>query len=247
MSLASTAFAGSVALPPTGGPPVVLLHGLTRSPASMATIAKALTAEGYRVCNVGYPSREHSIEVLAADYVAPAVAGCFPGERAPIDFVTHSMGGIIVRQLAVTHAVPTFGRVVMMGPPNSGSELIDRLGKLWLVRKVNGPAGSELGTSVDALPRRLGPATFEVGIVAGNRSYNLFYSYFFAGENDGKVSVASAGLEGMKDFVVVPATHTFMMRNKGVIRQAISFLKTGSFAHAAAVAHDAAAALLPAS
>lgn len=236
LAFAEVVLADEAAIRLGSGPPVVLLHGLTRSPASMMTMAKALTAAGFRVCNVGYPSRSHSIEVLAAEYVAPAVAACFPGEKAPVDFVTHSMGGIIVRQLAATHAVPSFGRVVMMGPPNGGSELVDELGKLWLVRMVNGPAGAELGTSAESLPRKLGPATFELGIVAGNRSWNWLYARFFHGANDGKVSVASAGLEGMKDFIIVAATHTYMMRNREVIRQTLEFLRNGAFAPGVAAA-----------
>jgi len=226
------AHAGFEEMPqPGSGPPVVLLHGLIRTGRSMSTIGEALSAAGYRVCNVSYPSRHHSIEVLAAEYVAPAVSRCFPDSSAPVDFVTHSMGGIIVRQLAALHAVPSFGRVVMLGPPNGGSELVDEFGNWWLFRAINGPAGGELGTAASSTPRRLGPAGFEVGIIAGDRSWNWLLSRFFPGRNDGKVSVARAALEGMKDFVVINADHTFMVRNREVISQTLRFLRNGAFAH----------------
>ncbi|MFN2425163.1 MAG: alpha/beta fold hydrolase [Candidatus Binatia bacterium] len=212
------------------GPNVVLLHGLIRTGRSMTTLGKALSEAGYRVCNVTYPSRHHSIDVLASQYVAPSIAQCFPENKAPIAFVTHSMGGIIVRQLAAQHAIPSLGRVVMLGPPNAGSELVDEFGDWWLFRAINGPAALELGTATDSTPRRLGPATFEVGIIAGTRSRNPVWSRFFDERNDGKVSVASAALVGMKDFLEIDENHTFIMRNREAIDQTLRFLKEGTFA-----------------
>src|SRR5262249_13624832 len=140
-----------------------------------------------------------------------------------------SMGGIVVRQLAATHAISSIGRVVMLGPPNAGSEIVDRLGNLWLFRVLNGPAGGELGTSAASLPRRLGPATFEVCILSGDRPRNWFFAPYLPGANDGKVTVASAELEGMKDFRVIAANHTFMPRDREAIRQTIAFLEHGAF------------------
>ncbi len=223
--------AEAVTLGPSDGAPVVLLHGLLRSSASMSRLAGALAAEGFHVCNVSYPSRQHSIEVLATDYVAPEIARCFPNSTRPIDFVTHSMGGIVVRQLASTHAIAAFGRVVMLAPPNHGSELVDRFGGWWIFQRINGPAGNELGTSPASIAAQLGPAPFEVGIITGDRTTNLILSAYIPGRNDGKVSVASAKLDGMKDFLVIPASHTFIMRNAGAIRQTVRFLESGEFEH----------------
>jgi len=214
-----------------GAAPVVLLHGLLRSSSSMLRIQKALVSEGYEVCNVSYPARHHSIEVLAADYVAPAIARCFAGSTAPIHFVTHSLGGIVVRQLAKTRAVAGFGRVVMLAPPNHGSELVDEFGSWWIFRRIYGPAANELGTGPDSLPNALGPAPFEVGVITGDRTINLLLSAFLPRENDGKVSVASARLDGMKDFLVIPASHTFIMGKQLAIDETIRFLEHGVFRH----------------
>src|SRR5262245_11316354 len=182
-----------------GGPLVVLLHGLGRSASSMDKTALALRKEGYRVCNIPYPSREHAIGQLAAEFVAPAIARCSAGESRPVNFVTHSLGGIIVRELARTGLLRNFGRVVMLGPPNHGSEVVDAIGSWELFERVNGPAGGELGTSPYSTLRQFGSPAFPVGIIAGNRSINLINSMIIPGVDDGKVSLDSAKLEGMRD------------------------------------------------
>jgi hypothetical protein len=208
---------------------VVLLHGLARTWRSMRFLDRRLTQEGFHTCNVAYPSRKHPVETLAADFVLPAILEAFGEGSGPIHFVTHSLGGVIVRQLAASGAPITFGRVVMLAPPNGGSEVVDRLRNWWLFRAVNGPAGSQLGTEADSLPNTLGPAPFEVGIIAGSRSINLFLSTMIKGVNDGKVSLERAKLEGMADFLVVPASHPFIMNNREAVDQTVYFLRHGTF------------------
>jgi hypothetical protein len=117
----------------------------------------------------------------------------------------------------------------MLSPPSQGSEVVDRLGGWWLFQAMNGPAGAELGTGPDSLPNRLGRAQFSVGIIARTRSVNLFLSALIPGADDGKVAVDRARLDGMADFVVVPASHPFIMNNREAIRQTLTFLRTGSF------------------
>lgn len=211
------------------GEPVVLLHGLARRAQSMDRLMDALRHAGYAPCNVAYPSREHPIAVLAAEFVVPAIRRCFPGETRPIGFVTHSMGGILVRQLAASHPLLRIGRVVMLGPPNGGSELADQMGTWWISRTITGPAGLELGTRADSLPQLLGPATFEVGVISGNRSINWWMSWLIPGPDDGKVSIERSKLAGMSDFIVLPVTHAFMMKDREVIDQTLKFLRWGRF------------------
>lgn len=215
----------------SGRPTVVLLHGLARDASSMDRMDLALREAGYRVCNVAYPSREHSIADLAAKFVAPSITRCLPDADQPVNFVTHSLGGIIVRELASTGAVRRFGRVVMLGPPNHGSEVVDALGDWYLFGAINGPAGGQLGTAAAAPPRQLGATTIEVGVIAGSDSINWINSLIIPGADDGKVSVQSAQLEGMRDFVVVAVSHPFLMKDDAVIAQTIRFLASGCFAH----------------
>ena len=211
---------------------VILLHGLCRTSRSMTKMEHALTAAGYQVRNVNYPSRTASIQKLADDAIGKAVSDCQRDGATRIDFVTHSMGGILVRSHLARHPVPMLGRVVMLAPPNQGSEVLDKLDWLFLFKWINGPAGDELGTDENSTSNRLGPANFSAGIIAGDRSINWINSLLIPGPDDGKVSVERTKLAGMTDHLVIHATHPFIMKNHEAIRQTIQFLRTGSFDHA---------------
>ena len=139
------------------------------------------------------------------------------------------MGGILVRQYLSQHEIPGLHRVVMLGPPNKGSEVVDKMGDVPGFDFINGDAGMQLGTDELSVPNALGKANFDVGVIAGTRSVNLILSYLIEGEDDGKVSVENTKLEGMNDHIVMSVTHTFMMRNKKVIAQALYYLKNGQF------------------
>jgi len=210
---------------------VILLHGLCRTSHSMAKLERTLTGAGYTVKNVSYPSRTASVQQLADDAIGKAVADCQRDGATKIDFVTHSLGGILVRSYLARHSVPSLGRVVMLAPPNRGSEVVDKLGWLFLFKWINGPAGNELGTNTNSTPNRLGPATYPVGVIAGDRSINWINSLLIPGRDDGKVSVERTRLAGMSDHIVIPTTHPFIMRNRETIRQTIQFLRNGAFDH----------------
>jgi triacylglycerol lipase len=206
---------------------VILLHGLCRTSASMAKMASALTIAGFVVENINYPSRTQSIANLSYSAITPALKAL--QSCAKIHFVTHSMGGILVRSYFSRYKNDNLGRVVMLGPPNQGTELVDRLGKLWLFQRINGPAGNELSTSPDSTPNQLGPVGFELGVIAGDRSINWINSLIIPGKDDGKVSIDRTKISGMKKHITIHATHPYLMKNKTAIQATLRFLQTGRF------------------
>jgi pimeloyl-ACP methyl ester carboxylesterase len=207
---------------------VILLHGLGRTSLSMLSLQRSLQAEGYSVWNRGYASTRKSIEELSL-VVGRAIDSCVEEGAETINFVTHSLGGILVRQYFQNHNIPNAGRVVMLGPPNHGSEIVDQFKDRWWFRLATGPAGQELGTGSESVPNSLKPVNIDVGVIAGRKTSDPWFSELFAGENDGKVSLASAQLEGMKDFLIVENGHTFMANSQEVGRQVLAFLRTGKF------------------
>lgn len=222
----------AISSPVFGAPEmVILLHGLCRTSASMVRMERALSEAGYQVQNIDYPSRTASVQQLADDAIGQAVAKCRRDGVARVDFVTHSLGGILVRSYLARHPLPLLGRVVMLAPPNRGSEVVDKLGEWFLFKWINGPAGYELGTNTGSTPNQLGPVTYPVGVIAGDRSINWINSLLIPGRDDGKVSIERTKLAGMNDHIVVHAAHPFIMKNREVIRQTIQFLRNGRFDH----------------
>jgi pimeloyl-ACP methyl ester carboxylesterase len=193
----------------------------------MKALEHRLLVENFIPINLGYPSRDYSIEILAEKSINPALERC-PAEQE-INFVTHSLGGILVRYYLSQHEIPRLNRVVMLGPPNQGSEVVDKLGGVPGFYFINGDAGMQLGTGKLSVPNKLGKANFDVGIVAGSRSINWFLSFLIPGADDGKVSIERTKLIGMNDHIEMPVTHPFMMKNDSVISQVIHYLKNGHF------------------
>ena len=210
---------------------VILLHGLARTAKSMVVLKNAFLEHGYRVANINYPSRKKTIEELADKAIDKGLAECDIHSGEKVHIVTHSMGAILVRYYLSRHKIPELGRVVMLAPPNKGSELVDKLSWVPGIRLLNGPAFTELGTKPGGFIDRLGPADYPLGIIAGTRTVDPVLSLFLPNPDDGKVSVASTKLEGMTDFITVPASHTFIIRNKQAVQQAVIFIETGKFNH----------------
>ncbi|MFQ5351489.1 MAG: esterase/lipase family protein [Candidatus Binatia bacterium] len=210
---------------------VILLHGLGRTDRSMRPLEKRLTNSGFQVYNFRYRSTDKTPEAVVDDLSAQVEACCT--EVPSLHFVGHSLGGILIRAYLAKEPPSNIGRVVMLAPPNHGSELVDALSGWALFRWALGPTAQQLGTGMDSLPNRLPPPAVEVGVVAGTSSVNPIGSFVIPDEDDGMVSVASTKLEGMSDFLVVPSSHAFIMRGEEVSVQVVHFLRTGRFRHEA--------------
>ena len=211
---------------------VILLHGLGRSALAMWPLARRLRRAGYVVVNQGYPSRRHSIGRLAHDYVGDAFERMADKPVSRIHVVTHSMGGILLRYWLQHHQPENLGRIVMLAPPNQGSELVDYIRRIPLFEKIMGPASVQLGTDQHGVPRQLPPLQAEVGVITGTRNASPWLNRVFGGQHDGKVSVRSARLPEMTDFRVMEVGHTFIMVNRNVTEEIQHFLAHGSFSTA---------------
>lgn len=210
---------------------VVLLHGLGRTKMSMKRLEYNLARCGYNVINIGYPSTKFSIEQLANEYLDKIIREQIKDPNRKVHLVTHSLGGILLRYYLTNHVIKNLGRIVMLSPPNKGSEIADIVKEKYLYKKILGPAVQELGTSPKRAPKSLGPIDFELGVIVGDRSLSPHFSRVIPGLDDGTVSVESARIDGMKDFLVVHSSHTFIMQKSEVIDQIIHFLCKGEFCH----------------
>jgi triacylglycerol lipase len=208
---------------------VVLVHGMSRTSKSMRKLENALKEEGYTVINMDYPSTKKSIPDLAEMELGKVIRSLNYNSNATIHFITHSLGGILVRYYLSNYRVRNLGRVVMLSPPNKGSEVVDNLKGFFLFKWLTGKPGQQLGTNKDSIPNQLRSVNFDLGIITGDRTINPINSFMIPGKDDGKVSIQSAKVRGMKDFLVLHTNHAMIMKNKEAIRQAIHFLQKGKF------------------
>jgi pimeloyl-ACP methyl ester carboxylesterase len=217
---------------------VVLLHGISRTAQSFRRMQAAIEGAGFAVLNLDYPSRSKALEALAED-IHPAVDLFADGLEGSVHFVGHSMGGLLTRAYLAQYRPKRLGRVVMLGTPNGGSEIADRLKNFLPYRAWFGPAGQQLVTERDAtLHAILPPIDYPVGIIAGNRSIYPIMSVFLPKPHDGRVSVENTKLDGMADHIVVSASHPWLVRNGSAIEQTIAFLRKGRFTLPAGVTRE---------
>ncbi len=207
---------------------IILMHGINGSSSELRVIEQYLISQGESVENLDYPSTEYPIEVLVSKYVGSKLEQ-FAQEVDTVHFACHSMGNIVLRYYLKDHPNYPYGRIVMMGPPNQGSQLTDTFKKWKYYKKRYGPAGDQIGTDVEdllKLPRYLPRDT---GIIAGSKSMFFVYSWILPGKDDGKVSHASMKSPGYVDFVTVPYHHDEMTYEEDVAVLILSFINNGEF------------------
>ena len=207
---------------------VILLHGLGDVKLSMLKLEIALKEEGYTTKNIGYSSNGETIESLAEKELSEIVERYKKIGFDKIHFVTHSMGGLIVRCYLQDHELPEGSRIVMLSPPNKGSEVADHFKESKFYNLIVGDVGQELATDSNILSE-LKQIIPEIGIIAGDKSTNSYFSKIIPGEDDGRVAVDNTKLTEMKDFMIVHSTHLTIKYNDEVIRQTVFFLQNGKF------------------
>lgn len=195
----------------------------------MENLAFELQQEGYSTVNVDYPSQGGTIEVIGPTAVNSGLDQCRKAGAARVHFVTHSLGGILLRYTHEQSPIEDIGRVVMLAPPNQGSEVIDRTRNWPLVNSISGDAALQLGTENDGLVASLGPVDFELGVIAGTASIHPYTSVMIPDKDDGLVGVDRTKVEGMRDFLVVDETHRKIKDSDAVIRNIKAFLRDGEF------------------
>jgi pimeloyl-ACP methyl ester carboxylesterase len=208
---------------------VILLHGMGRTALSLWPMEAALEEQGYHVWNHSYPSLTQSVGETSEPAISAGLNFCQSKQTDKIHFVTHSLGGILIRYYLQDHNINRLGRIVMLAPPNKGSEVADQLKDGFFYKTFIGPSGQELGTNEDSLPNRLNPIPGEIGIIAGLRKSGSWFLPDIPGEDDGKVAVERTKLPEMKDFLLIKANHTFIMCQDEVIRQVLFFIQNGLF------------------
>lgn len=215
-------------LQPMSGKAVILVHGIIRSSKSFAQMQKDLREKGFEVFGFDYPSTRISISE-SARYLAKVIESLEGIDE--INFVVHSMGGLVVRSYLAQADPPDerIRRMVMLGVPNQGAEMADKLKQLGLYRLIYGPAGQQLVTDNEALISSLPIPEFEFGIIAGARGTEGGFNPLIPGDDDGTVEVERAKLPGAADFTKVKVLHSFLVRDPEVVDLTQRFLIEGKF------------------
>lgn len=167
---------------------VVILHGIGRTSMSMADVARAFRAAGYKDDNLGYKSTRDVLRKIIDDtYNRIRYYSDKPSEK--VNFVCYSLGCIVTRGLIEQHRPANLGRVVMLGPPNQGSEMAD-----YLKDRIS-PKSVE-----DTINRRIAMADEEASLLLPGQSVTASQG-FTAYEHQGYVTAygQSAGCSDADD------------------------------------------------
>ncbi len=208
---------------------VVLVHGLWRSGFAMRSIANNLETYGFHTISIDYPSTEAEIPELTQQHIPQGIEHCKANGAKQIHFVTHSMGGILVRQYLQSNHLPQGSKVVMLSPPNQGSKLSEKFGESWWYQWAAGPAASSLTQKESGIINQLREVSEPVGIIAAYREWSLWPDSWLPQPNDGTIAVESMRLSEMDDFILMNSGHATMRYQDDIQRQIRHFLVNGYF------------------
>lgn len=211
-------------LPPMKGKAVIVVHGIIRSSKSFSKLKEKLEKENYLVFGFDYPSTRVSIPE-SAEYLKKSILSLNGVEE--INFVVHSLGGLVVRSYLSKHQDKRIKRMVMMGVPNKGARMADKLQNNFLYEAIYGPAGQQMISGNKSFIATLPIPKFEFAIIAGARGNEKGFNPLVPGDDDGTVSVESTRLPGARDFITVKCAHSFLMNHTDVIDHTVRFLKHG--------------------
>jgi pimeloyl-ACP methyl ester carboxylesterase len=206
---------------------VIVLHGILLNANHMKVLASYIGAKGYSVININYPSTQKNLEELVESVWIDISSQLI--ENKPVHFICYSMGGLLVRAMLNKYRPLMLGRVVLIGTPNNGSEIADFFKNNWFYKKIFGPAGQQLITDQSNIKHLFGIIDYDLGIIAGSMSLDPICSRLIKEKNDGKVSINSTKLAGMKDHIIIKSSHMFLPYSKQVLSQTVYFLQHGSF------------------
>jgi pimeloyl-ACP methyl ester carboxylesterase len=207
---------------------VILLHGIMKSSKKMQGLANFLKRNNFDILNIDYPSTKFPLEDLV-EIIHTDISRALELNYQKIYFIGFSMGGLLARAYLNKYRIENLANIVFIGTPNHGSEVADFFNRFKFFRFIFGPAGQQLVTNQDSFIHVLGSPYYEFGVIAGDFSVNLLLSKIIKKPNDGKVSVESTKLDGMKDHLVLSTSHPFMIRNRKVWEYTLNFMLHSSF------------------
>jgi pimeloyl-ACP methyl ester carboxylesterase len=205
---------------------VAVVHGFGRSKYAMWLIAHRLNDAGYRVELIGYRSLQDTPAKIL-DHIGRQIGSCCIGTSRKVHFVGYSLGGLLVRAYLADKRPRNLGRVVVVGSPSKGLEIVDDLRVSWWFRFL-GPTARELGTTADSFPQSIGPPSYPLGVIAGRLEPSSLEGILME-DSDGLIAIESTKVPGMSDFAIVEANHWGMRYSGEVARLVLRFLQSGHF------------------
>lgn len=207
---------------------VIVVHGFARRARSMNQIATAVHQAGYEVRNIDYDSINQNLNDIKEEVYIKFDQYISENPDKKIHFIGHSLGGLLVRAYLAENKLDNLGVVILMGTPNKGTKLVNQYEDKWYFSWL-GPVIPELGVGTSQFLDALQVPDYTVGVIAGSKPYSRWSAEYLEGDHDGLITVESAKLEGMHDFIEIEVNHSRMKRDPRVIEQVIYFLEHSQF------------------